>query len=215
MDFPALSYPVGVSVGIVGGTFDPPHIAHMVLAEAAFRQLDLDSVRFIPAGAPWQKLGTSVTPARHRWGMTVATTSGIPYFRADDREVVRAGLTYTIDTLSSLATGTPVLILGADAAARLPSWHRAEEVLRRARIAVAPRPGTTRETVERAVAREVEWLDIPPLEISGTELRRRAVAGHSLRFLVREEVRRYIDNHSVYGGGNRSGFDARQQHPEL
>lgn len=172
----------------------------MVVAEAAFRQLDLDAVRFVPAGVPWQKIGSAVTSARHRWGMTVAAISDIPYLDADDREILRSGPTYTIDTLADLADNTPTLILGADAAARLPSWHRADEVLRRARIAVAPRPGTTRDFVEEAVGRGVEWLEMPLLDISGTELRRRAAAGLSLRFLVRDQVREYIDLHSLYGG---------------
>ena len=185
-------------IGLIGGTFDPPHVAHMVVAEAAFHQLDLHQVRFLPAGSPWQKEGTAVTAARHRWGMTVATTSDIPYLQADDTEIARSGSSYTIDTLTDLASATPTLILGADAAARIRSWYRAEEVLERARIAVAPRPGTTRHAVEGAVGGPVEWLDIPPLAISGTDLRRRAAAGHSLRFLVREPVRDYIGAHRLY-----------------
>ena len=185
-------------IGIIGGTFDPPHIAHMVLAEAAFRQLGLDTVWFVPAGLPWQKSGRRVTPARHRWAMTVATTSDVPYFEADDREIRRSGYTYTIDTLAGMAAGTPFLILGADAAARLPSWHRADEVVEQARIVVAPRPGTGRDVVERAVKRSVEWLDVPSLDLSGTELRRLAAGGRSLRFLVREPVRHYIDLHGLY-----------------
>lgn len=185
-------------IGLIGGTFDPPHVAHMVVAEAAFGQLDLDQVRFLPAGAPWQKAGTPVTAARHRWGMTVATTSGISYLQADGREMARSGPSYTIDTLTDLEGTIPTLILGADTAARIRTWHRPEEVLERARIAVAPRPGTTRSAVEDAVGGPVEWLDIPPLAISGTELRRRAAAGHSLRFLVREPVREYIAAHGLY-----------------
>ena len=185
-------------IGLIGGTFDPPHVAHMVVAEAAFRQLGLQQVWFVPAGVPWQKEGTPVTAARHRWGMTIATTSDIPYLRADDREITRSGSSYTIDTLTDLAGMIPTLILGADAAARIRSWHRAEEVLERARIAVAPRPGTARQAVEEAVGRPVRWLDSPPLAISGTRLRRRAAAGHSLRFLVREPVWRYIVAHDLY-----------------
>ena len=185
-------------IGLIGGTFDPPHVAHMVVAEAAFRQLDLDRVRFLPAGVPWQKAGTPVTAARHRWGMTVATTSGIPYLQADDREIARSGSSYTIDTLTDLEGTIPTLILGADAASRIRSWHRAEDVLERARIAVAPRPGTARSAVEDAVGGPVEWLDVPSLAISGTELRRRAAAGHSLRFLVREPVQEYIVTHRLY-----------------
>ena len=193
-----LRYPKMVRIGIIGGTFDPPHIAHMVVAETAFRQLDLDTVWFVPAGHPWQKSGRSVTPTRHRWGMTVATTSDVPYFEADDREIRRSGSTYTIDTLTGMAAGTPFLILGADAAAGLPSWHRADEVIEQARIVVAPRPGTERDSVERAVGRHVDWLDVPRLHLSGTELRRLAAEGRSLRFLVREPVRHYIDLHGLY-----------------
>ena len=193
-----MGYSRGVRIGILGGTFDPPHIVHMVVAESALLQLDLDTVWFVPAGFPWQKSGRSVTPARHRWAMTVATTSDIPYFEADDREIRRSGSTYTIDTLSGMEAGRPVLILGADAAASLPSWHRADEVIERARIAVAPRPGTERDSVERAVGTQVEWLDVPHLDLSGTELRRRAAEGLSLRFLVREPVREYIGLHGLY-----------------
>ena len=198
-----------MSIGILGGTFDPPHIAHMVVAEAAYRLLGLDQVRFIPAGAPWQKAGGGVTPARCRWEMTAAAVSGAPYLAADDREVARPGYTYTIDTLAELAEEDragggsgepPVLILGADAAFRLPSWRRADEVLASARIAVAPRPGTPREAVEEAVGgrAEVVWLDVPPLGVSGTALRRRAAAGGSLRFLVPPPVLDYIERCRLY-----------------
>lgn len=185
-------------IGLIGGTFDPPHVAHMVVAEAAFHQLDLHEVRFLPAGSPWQKEGTAVTAARHRWAMTVATTSDIPYLQADDTEIARPGSSYTIDTLTDLVDVTPTLILGADAAARVRSWHRAEEVLEQARIAVAPRPGTSRGAVEEAVGWPVEWLEVPSLAISGTDLRRRAAAGLSLRFLVRDQVREYIAAHNLY-----------------
>ncbi|MDE0171581.1 MAG: nicotinate-nucleotide adenylyltransferase [bacterium] len=185
-------------IGLLGGTFDPPHVAHMVVAEAAFRQLELDHVTFLPAGIPWQKAGTPVTAARHRWGMTLATTSDIPYLEADNSEIARSGYSYTIDTLIELEGVIPTLILGADAAARIRSWHRSEEVLERARIAVAPRTGTARTAVEEAVGGSLDWLEIPALAISGTELRRRAAAGHSLRFLVREPVRSYILAHRLY-----------------
>ena len=196
-------------IGILGGTFDPPHIAHLAVAEAARRRLGLDLVKFIPAGSPWQKAGSGVTPARRRWGMTVAAVSDVPYMEADDREVTRPGYTYTIDTLAELieeerAGGgpgePPVLILGADAAARLPSWHRADEVLSLARIAVAPRPGTSREAVEGAVGGRaaVTWLDVPILDVSGTALRRRAAAGESLRFLVPPAVLEYIERRGLY-----------------
>ncbi len=185
-------------IGLLGGTFDPPHIVHMVVAEAAYRQYRLDKVWFLPAGDPWQKAGTEVTAAAHRWAMTVAATSDIPYFEADDREILRSGSTFTIDTLTDLVGVEPFLILGADAASGLASWHRADEVIEKARFIVAPRSGTGRALVERAVGERVGWLDLPPLDLSGSEIRRRVADGRSLRFLVREPVRRYIELHGLY-----------------
>ncbi len=185
-------------IGLLGGTFDPPHIAHLAVAEAAFRQLPLDAVWLVPAGLPWQKEGSVVTSAEHRWGMTVAAVDGTPYLAGDDREVVRPGPTYTFDTVSSLAGHDVTLILGADAASRIASWHRSIELQKMVGIAVAPRPGVHPETVEQAVITPVRWLDIPQLNISGTDLRRRARAGQSLRFLVPESVWRYIETTGLY-----------------
>lgn len=183
---------------ILGGTFDPPHVAHLVAAETAYRQLGVDVVTFIPAGAPWQKADRGVTAADHRWAMTRLTVAGVDYFAADDREVRRDGWTYTIDTLESFSEDDELwLILGADAAAGLPTWHRYPDVLRRARVAVAPRPGTSREEVEGRVGK-VEWLDMPALGLSGTAIRRRAAVGGSIRFLVRDAVWDYIREHGLY-----------------
>lgn len=182
--------------GILGGTFDPPHVAHLVAGEMAYRQLDLDVVTYLPAGAPWQKAGAQVTGSHHRLAMTEAATHDVPYFDVDDREVLRDGWSYTIDTLEELEADDLTLILGADAASRLHTWHRFEEVVERAAVAVLPRPGTDRRDVD---AGRVRWVDMPLLDISGTELRARAGRGESLRFLVREPVWAYIEAHSVYG----------------
>lgn len=184
--------------GILGGTFDPPHTAHLVAAEAAYRQLGLERVTFLPAGSPWQKAGRTVSAATHRWTMTLLAVDGVDYFDADDREIRRPGWTYTVDTLASFPSDEElVLILGADAARGLPTWHRATEVLERARVVVAPRPGVTRAQVEDAVG-PVHWLDAPALDISGTELRGRLTRGASIRFLVPEPVWRYVEEHRLY-----------------
>jgi len=182
---------------IIGGTFDPPHIAHLVAAETAVHQLGLDEARFVPAGSPWQKAERDVTAAMHRWEMTRRAVSGVEYFAADDIEVRRSGWSYTIDTLTALPFDDVVLILGADAAANLPSWHRFEEVRSMATIAVAPRPGTPRHLVEDVLPDAV-WLDMPVLDLSGTDVRERARAGSSIRFLVREPVHDYIREHNLY-----------------
>lgn len=186
--------------GILGGTFDPPHLAHLFAGEAAYRDLDLDVVTFIPARAPWQKAGRNVTAAEDRWQMTLLAIEDIPYFEADDREIRRQGWTYTIDTLRSFpADEELVLVLGADTARGIPTWHEADEVLRRATIAVIPRPGVEAAEVDGALlGGEHVWLDTPPVHLSGTMLRRQASAGRSLRFLVRDGVWRFIEETGVY-----------------
>jgi len=190
---------VAVRRGILGGTFDPPHLAHLVAGEAAYREFGLDVVTFLPAGRPWQKEGLEVSPAEYRWEMTRRAVAGVGYFEADDREVARDGWTYTAETLETFAADEDlVLILGADAAAGLPTWQAAEAVLRRTRLAVMERPGVARGAVERAVG-EVGWLHTPLLDISGTMLRARRRAGLSLRFLVADAVLAYIDSAGLYG----------------
>lgn len=167
--------------------------------EAAYRQLGLDIVTLVPAGEPWQKADREVSVSKHRWAMTQASTEGVDYFEADAREIERHGWTYTMDTLESFPGDEQlVLILGADAAARLMSWHRADDVLERVSLAVLPRPGTLRTVVEAAVPTEIAWLDTPEVGISGTLLRERERTGLSIRFLVREPVWHYIQDNHVY-----------------
>jgi nicotinate-nucleotide adenylyltransferase len=187
-----------VRTGILGGTFDPPHLAHLVTAEVAYRQLGLDRVLLIPAGSPWQKAGREVSSAGHRLAMTRLAVEGIPYLVADEREVHREGPTYTIDTLASFAPGERlVLILGADAAKGLPTWHHAGEVRSRVELAVAPRPGYSQSEVEEA-AGGVAWLEVPMLEVSGTMIRQRVASGLAVRFLVPDAVWNYLEHHRLY-----------------
>ncbi len=184
--------------GILGGTFDPPHLAHLVAGEGAYRQLHLDVVTFMPAGAPWQKADRRVSAAEHRWAMTKLAVADADYFEPDDREVHRAGWTYTIDTVAAFPDDDKItLILGADAARGLPTWHRFEEVLARARIAVMPRPGVERGAVD-AVG-DVIWLDLPMLDVSGSLIRERTAAGLGVRFLVPDPVWAYFVEHDLYG----------------
>jgi nicotinate-nucleotide adenylyltransferase len=175
-------------------------VAHLVAGEVAYRDLGLDVVTFLPAGFPWQKADTSVTSPEDRWEMTRLAVEGVPYFEADDREVRREGWTYTFDTLSEYPHGDEIfLILGSDAAKGITTWHRWEEVLDRAALAVAPRPGTSRGEVQQRIPRPFTWLDMPTLDVSGTMLRHRARAGRSIRFMVRENVWRYIGERGLYG----------------
>lgn len=184
---------------ILGGTFDPPHLAHLFAGEAAYRQLDIDVVTFMPAGIPWQKSGGAVSAAHHRWAMTQLSVAGVSYFEPDRREIDRDGWTFTADTLETFGEDDLTLVLGSDAASGLRTWHRFEDVLERARIAVMPRAGGPMELVSEVIpADRLQVLDTPELRLSGTELRRRARSGHSLRFLVRDAVWDYINETGCY-----------------
>ncbi len=186
--------------GILGGTFDPPHLAHLVAAEAAYRQLDLDIVTFLPAGAPWQKAGRELASPEHRLEMARLATEEVEYFEVDDREIGHDGWTYTIDTLASFPDEEwIVLIIGADAALGLSSWHRASELLTSTRFAVAPRPGAHRRAVAEVLAlADWRWLDAPELAISSTDMRTRIADHRSVRFLVPASVERHIAAHGLY-----------------
>jgi nicotinate-nucleotide adenylyltransferase len=187
-----------VRTGILGGTFDPIHIAHLHAGECALHQAGLDRVLFVPAGNPWQKEGVSISPGLHRLAMTELATEGVEGFAADPRELDRVGTTYTIDTLAGFPPDEElVLILGADAALGIPTWHRSEEVLERAQVLVAPRPGTD-STAVAAMIPDASFLDMAVLEVSGTEIRAMAAAGDPYRFLVTERVYHYIEEHRLY-----------------
>ena len=131
--------------------------------------------------------------------MTKLAVHSVDYFEADEREVLREGWTYTVDTLESFPEDEEItLILGADTARGLAGWQRHEDVLARARIAVMSRPGIDGAEVEAAVGANMVWLDTPQIPVSGTMLRARAAAGRSLRFFVRETVWMYLEEHRLY-----------------
>ena len=194
--FPILSR---VRIGLLGGTFDPPHLAHLHTGEVAFRQLGLEFIVFMPAGAPWQKAARRQSDAAHRWEMTRLAVDQVDYFVADDREVHRDGWTYTADTLATFDDGVDItLILGADAALNLPTWQRSEAVMNRVDLAVAPRLGTVSGAVEMAVGSRLTWLDMAPLELSGTLVRQRVAARKPTRFLVPDGVWHYYTEQNLY-----------------
>lgn len=188
-----------MQIAVFGGTFDPPHVAHLAVGEAAYRQLDVEQVLFIPAGEPWQKHDRTVSSAAHRLEMVRLATRDVPYFGVDDRETRRPGPSYTIETVDELRSEgiEPILVLGADAAAGMHTWKRAERLVD-VQIAVVARPGIDFEAVVDGVVGHLHWLDAPSLELSGTELRDRAADGHSLRFIVPDPVVEYIVREGVY-----------------
>ena len=189
---------VNVRSGILGGTFDPIHIAHLHAGETALFAAELDRVLFMPAGEPWQKGDRDLTPAPQRREMTRLAIEGIDRFEIDDREIDRDGPTYTIDTLLSFPADEELfLIVGADAAVGLPTWYRWEAVIERAGILVVPRPGTD----VAAVARTVPHGDDPRHAAARYQLHvdpRLAATGRPYRFIVPPEVHWFIENNGIY-----------------
>lgn len=189
---------VAVRIGLLGGTFDPIHYGHLAVAEAALEDGGLDRVLMVPAGDPWQKTDRKVTPAVHRLEMVRLAVAGRPGLEVDDREVTRSGPTYTIDTLESFpASDRLFLILGADSALGIPSWHRSEEVLDRAGVIVVPRPGyTCAEATE--VLPDARCVEMEPVLINATTIRQRIGDGESVVDLVPLPVIDYIAANHLY-----------------
>ncbi len=192
-------------VGLLGGTFDPPHLGHLALAECARVQLGLERVHFIPAGDPWRKADSGVTAPAHRLAMTRLAISGNPAFRLDAREIERRGPTYTVDTLRQLreqGLGDITLILGSDALADMPAWREPQAITALARLAVAPRDADPDEQAWLAAQVGLDApptvVDMPPLPLSSTLLRQRVREGKPIRYLVPAAVEEYIRGRRLY-----------------
>lgn len=197
--------------GVLGGTFDPPHLAHLVLGAAARRALHLDRVLFVPAGEPWRKADRGVTPAEVRVRMVEATIAPLPWAALSRIEVDRAGPSYAAETMEALAVeGEPSdewwFILGADALADLPHWHEPDRLLAAARLAVAGRPSEAQDVPAEVLVRfpgieaRIDHVPMPPLDVSSTDLRARVREGRSTAWLLPEAVRAILDRERLYRG---------------
>lgn len=185
---------------MLGGTFDPVHHGHLAAADCARVALDLARVLLVPAGDPWQKTGEVAAPARDRLALVEAAVAGLDGLEASAIEVERAGPTYTIDTLEELrARGLdPVLILGADVARTVSTWHRAEELVRLASIAVVTRAGVEADGIDGLSLPDAIGVEIPRLDISSTELRTRLASGLAVAGLLPVAVMREIRARHLY-----------------
>jgi len=192
----------------MGGTFDPIHLGHLVTAEEALVQFNLDRVLFMPTGQPAFKANDNVTPAEDRYLMTVLATASNPDFDVSRIEVDRPGLTYTVETLEALRTmfgPTTELffITGADAVWEIVSWKDAERIADLATLIAATRPGydleAARKLHEDAETRfRIEYIEVPALAISSTDLRARIASRRPVRYLMPESVIAYVDKHGLY-----------------
>ena len=193
-------------IGILGGTFDPIHAGHLLMARHALRSLGLERVLFIPAGMPWLKTGRRIAPAYHRLAMTRLAVEGCPRFEASAMEVERPGPTYTADTLAELrerfgAGAALYLILGMDAARDMGRWHEPERVFALCEVVAIPR-GEADDNDGGDVPSGIRVLrDAPRLAVSSTEIRAKIAAGASIEGDVPDAAADYIRRHGLYLAG--------------
>ncbi|MBD7918092.1 nicotinate-nucleotide adenylyltransferase [Cellulomonas sp. Sa3CUA2] len=195
--------PTRPRLGVMGGTFDPVHHGHLVAASEVAARFDLDEVVFVPTGNPTFKQHVEVSPAEHRYLMTVIATASNPRFTVSRVDIDRAGLTYTVDTLRDLKTERPdadlFFITGADAIAQILTWKDAAELFDTARFVAVTRPGHAL-SVDGLPAGRVDVLEVPALAISSSDVRARARAGEPVWYLVPDGVVQYIAKHRLYRG---------------
>lgn len=193
-------------LGVLGGAFDPPHVTHRLLAQAAWQQLQLDRLLVMPTGRAWHK-SRSLSDAQHRVAMAQLAFDGLPGVQVDTREIDRAGPSYTIDTLRELRIAYPdavlFLVIGQDQAQALAGWREWEQVVALATIAVAGRPmdpvnNPNSFQPPEPLRQRFAQLQLPVSDISATDIRRRVSRGQSVVPLVGEAVARYIVLHRLY-----------------
>ena len=195
-------------LGLFGGTFDPPHLGHLILASEAFTQLRLDRLLWVLTPVPPQKRGQVITPLEHRLAMLELAIAGNSSFELSRVELERPGPHYTLDTVKRIQADIPsadvILLIGGDSLRDLPIWHRAMDLVAVCReIGVMRRPGDSVDllALERSlpgIRPKVRFVDAPLLEIASSEIRRRAAAGESFRYYVPSAVHEYILQHNLY-----------------
>jgi len=198
-----------MNIGVLGGTFDPVHIGHLILAEEVRARLNLAEILFVPAGQPWLKVDSPISPAEHRVEMVRLVIADKPYFKLSTIEIERVGPTYTVDTIAELKAqlGTEnelFFILGWDNLARLPRWRQPSRLIAMCHLVAVPRPGyplPNLKALEASIpelSQKVTLMDRPEIDISASAIRDRVTQGLSIRHLVPEPVERYIKEHKLY-----------------
>ncbi len=196
-------------MGVMGGTFDPVHVAHLIIAEEARVRLGLEEVVFIPAGQPWLKAASPVSPAEARLQMVRLAVSSNPFFRVSDMEVARQGPSYTVDTLQALHEELGVgaelyFIIGFDSLADLPRWKEPQRILQQCTLVLFPRPGQAMSLLDETertlpgVKAKARVMEGPVMGISSTEIRHRVAEGLSVRYLVPADVEQFIAERGLY-----------------
>ena len=198
-----------MNIGLLGGTFDPIHIGHLVLAEEVRAGLNLAEILFVPAGQPWLKVDNPISPAEHRLEMVRLAIADTPYFKLSTMEIERPGPTYTVDTIAELkaqlrAGDELFFILGWDNLAQLPQWYQPSRLIKMCHLVVVPRPGyplpdlKALEAIIPGLSQKVTLLDKPHIDITASAIRDRVAQGLPIHHLVPEPVEKYIRQHKLY-----------------
>ena len=198
-----------MNIGVMGGTFDPVHLGHLAVAEEARARLNMAEIFFVPAGQPWLKADTCISPAEHRVQMLRLAIADKAYFKLSTMEIERAGSSYAVDTVAGLkgqldAGDELFFILGWDSLTELPQWREPQRLVEMCHLVVAPRPGYSAPDLKKleatipGLSQRVLILDKPQIDISASEIRERVARGLSVRHLVPEPVNRYIKEHGLY-----------------
>ena len=198
-----------MKIGILGGTFDPVHLGHLMIAEETLSSLGLDRVIFVPAGDPWMKAGTPISPGPIRLAMVLAAVTGNPAFHVSPVELDRSGPSYTVETLEELHADYGLqteyfFIIGADALKDFGQWRNPERVLELCTLAVVGRPAQEKfdlsllESILPGIRKRVVVVDGVTISVSATDIRRRMAEGRSIRYLVPSVVEGYIREHGLY-----------------
>lgn len=197
-------------IGIMGGTFDPIHYGHLIIAEESRREFRLDKVIFVPAGEPPHKKDYTVSSAEHRYALTIIATASHPDFVCSRMEIERPGPSYSIDTIRQIKEtypqGTKVyFITGADAMAEILTWHEHDKLKSICKFIAATRPGYNlaelKDRLPPDYLDQIIFLEVPGVHISSTELRARVAAGNPIKYMVPEAVEIYIEKHGLYRTG--------------
>lgn len=198
-----------MKIGILGGTFDPVHLGHLTIAEEAMSSLGLNRVIFVPAGNPWMKAGTPISPGPNRLAMVLAAVAGNPAFHVSPVELERSGPSYTVDTLEELQAdyGSQTeyfFIIGADAIKDFGQWRNPDRVLELCTLAVVGRPAqevldlSLLEATLPGIGKRVAIVDGVAISVSASDIRGRVQEGRSIRYLVPSVVESYIREHGLY-----------------
>ena len=198
-----------MNIGVLGGTFDPIHMGHLIIAEETRARLGLTEVLFVPAGQPWLKANNYISPAEHRVQMVRLAIADEPSFKLSTMEIERVGPSYTVDTIAKLneqigAGDKLFFILGWDNLMQLPKWHEPARLVRMCRLVPVPRVGypspdfNSLEVAIPGLSQSIILLDTPQIEISSSEIRSRVARGLPIHRLVPEPVEQYIKQHKLY-----------------